>query len=178
MKTKVLIMLLAFIVIIFSCEDEESENQNDIIPDELVGTWIWEATELYGIGHTREYILMSFSKEDSKNGLFEQNQIADWQAENVFHVLEGTKGTFTVNKDIMYLVATHFGSEIGLDDVTIYDTTMWWNQEDPEFDNFEFTNKYGFEVIGNSLIIKTDGNNDGDFNDEEDDTSILTKVNI
>lgn len=170
MKTKVRMMLLAFIVIFFACKDDDDVNPDEIIPDELAGTWINEVDEPWA-GHTTEYYLLSLEKVDSENGLFENIWVADYPEENVLLVLEGSKGTFTVNKNIIYLVTTHFGTQIALDDVTIYDTTMWWGEEDPEFDNFvQEDDAVLFEVNGNTLICTLDEDNNGSFNDEEDET--------
>ena len=176
MRPKVWILFLAFIGIITSCKKNENNISDVIIPDDLFGTWKWEISELW-VGQTTEYYLLTLSKVDSENGLYETNWIADWTEANVFHVLEAQKGTFTVNKNIMYMVATHFGSEIGLDDVTIYDTTMWWGQSDPEFSNFEQEDtSVLFTLSGDSLIILVDENKDGDFDDPDDNTLIFLRI--
>jgi len=167
MKNKLLIILIAFLALIFACEDDESENQNDIIPDELIGTWTLESSEVW-FSQTREYCLLTISKVDSKNGLFEDSFIGDYLEENAFVVLEATKGSFTVNKNKIFPVPTHYGSQIGNDEVSTLDTTMWWNSEDPEFYNFEYDDEIVFEVNGNTLEITT----------RDYETSIYTKVNL
>lgn len=34
----------------------------------------------------------------------------------------------------------HYGSQIGEDEISVEDTTVWWDSGDPEFYNFEYHN--------------------------------------
>ncbi|MFC2152526.1 hypothetical protein ACFLSE_08365 [Bacteroidota bacterium] len=168
MKTKVWLLLLAFIVIIIACEDEEGENLNEVIPDELIGNW--EAIITDGAIESKNTLTFT---EDAFTMLFLEKDNNEW------HVDEGVKGTFTVSGNELTLTFTHFGFS-DYDEVTqTYGDCIWYGSGTAEYDYMiEFcegaTFKAEYSVSGNQLTFKWDENRDGIYS--ADETTVYVKV--
>ena len=152
---KIIWILLALTFTFLSCEDDEEPNFT--IPDGLVGTWYLESPDAF-FCQSKEYSLLTFTKENSQNGFFEDSYIGDYLTENVFVVLEATKGSFTRKDNKLYPIPSHYGSQIAFDEISTTDTTVWWGPEDTLFDNFEYYQEVCFRLNGSILEISINDN--------------------
>jgi len=168
MKTKVWFLLLAFIVVIIACEDDEGENLDEVIPDELIGNWEVIITD-GGVEFKKtltltkdEFIRLDLEKDNN-----------EWYAD------EGFKGTCTVSGNELTLTFTHWGFS-DYDEVTqTYGDYIWYGSGTAEYDYMiafleGATFKAEYSVSGNQLTYKWDENRDGIYSAEE--TTVYEKV--
>jgi hypothetical protein len=95
--------------------------------------------------------------------------------------LIGLKGSISINENIMNVTVTEFGLST-FDMITGIPTgnIVYYKDNQSEFSSLisqsgmKSTFKSEYSVSGNNLTLKTDNNNDGDYNDENEGT-IYTK---
>jgi hypothetical protein len=160
------------VVLFASCEKENNNEPLDI-PDEIVGDWVNESLATWP--QQDEIISFNFNKIDLLNGSFDFLWIKEYPEENHMTVVAAAKGTFVFKSNKLIFTPTEFGSEIHPDTFEILDTTKWYTSNDPEFQLFEFFPPVKYECQGNSLILKVDDNNDGDYDDDGETIVFLRK---
>lgn len=163
---KTLLHCLLFLVLVFlaSCEKEIEKDEPLEIPDEIVGRWVNES--LVAWPQQDKIISMNLEKSDVFTGSFDMLWIEEYPEENHMTVAVAAKGTFVFKSNKLIFTPTDFGSEIHPDTYEILDTTKWYTPSDPEFQLFEFFPPVEYECVGNTLALKADDNNDGDYDDE------------
>ena len=149
------IMLIAMIIVVASCSKDDG-----VAPD-YVGTWVSDSS-VDGLTAKESIVLTSNSFSD----LYQVNTGTAW----VDYML--VKGSISVNKQLMTIVLTEIGlafdSETGDPTGTMvtykagtdfFDLILQESGQAPTF-------KSEYSVSGNTLTLKTDNNEDGDYLDE------------
>lgn len=164
MKNLLQCLLCLVMFFLVSCEKENDNDEPLEIPDEIVGDWVNESLVTWP--QQDEIISLNLKKCDLLIGSFDFLWIEEYPEENHMTVGAAAKGTFVFKSNKLIFSPTDFGSEIDIDTFEILDTTKWYTPGDPEFQLFEFFPPVKYECKGNSLILKVDENNDGDYDDE------------
>ncbi len=179
MKTKITrySMLLVFttvaLVAFYGCDKDDDNDE----PRDYVGQWVTVRTIETDEGDLEVQDVINFTA----NGFTEVASIEDPLSEEWVDLI-GRKGEFTVSSGLMNVTLTEAGfSE--LDEVTGFPTGEIVNYEDgtDEFDElleeFEMIPSYKakYTVSGDNLTLKSDNNNNGSY-DDEDEVYTFTRV--
>lgn len=137
----------------------------DIIPDDLVGTWI---IKLEGEGEIPSQIFRhTFSKDNDTEGTHEFYWMFKRAEDKEFIIVAATVGDLSIEGDKFTSVMQKAGTQQKEPMVmSFYDDIHWYQKGDGMFEKFPEQEVSFFEVSGNELILKWDHNNDGDFEDE------------
>ena len=129
MKIKTL-FIIATILFIFVAgkSDYESEPQDsnlNIIPEELVGSWILDINNEEKGVHL--IFTRSFTKSDAEHGKYSYYWMIDHPDFGLI-IVSAEKGDYTVNPTTVFMTPTEFGSEQILSEggMNFYDTTKWY----------------------------------------------------
>ena len=162
MKATILISIL-FVTSHFS--NVKNETLQTEIPDDLFGSW---KIEQIGEGEIPSQIFRRVYKKTNKNEGVTEFQWLFKRAEDRDYLAVGVSvGNFTIQGDIVTVINTKFGSQQAepMSDV-FYDTIKWYYPGDLNYEKSPKKEVYSVELKGNILIVKTDNNGDGDYDDE------------
>ena len=137
----------------------------DMIPDELVGTW---AIRLDGEGEIPSQIFRHvFSKDSDRSGTHEFYWLFKRAEDKEFTVVAAVVGDLKIEGDKFTSVLQKAGTQQKEPMVmSFYDEIHWYQKGDGMFEKFPQQEVSFFKVDGDKLILKWDHNNDGDFEDD------------
>ena len=100
---------------------------------------------------------------DAYSGKYEFYWVADVDTFG-YVILSAERGNFKVDPDEVFMTPSEFGTEQVSPGVPqFYDTTMWYDSNDPEFSLFGYDEKCGFHIEDNKLHWKVDENGNGEY---------------
>jgi len=164
MKTYIIYLLIIIIFVALACsgEDEEQIIPAHQIPDELIGSWRFEDSENW----PGQFYHKIFDKSNATIGDYESYWIADVPQNGGMTIIAAEKGTYSTTTIEIHAVPSTFGTEqIMTQHMEFYDTTVWYYPGDTQFNIFEYESKFGYVLKDSILILKFDINDDGDYND-------------
>jgi hypothetical protein len=173
MKRLVLVIVLFFVTPLLFSQNENSQN---VIPDELLGSWVFNQK---GEGQTPSQIMRwKFSKINSTEGETEFYWLFKRQEDKDFITVAVMVGSLQVKNDEFYSTIKKVGSMQKEPMVMeFYDTVKWYFPGDSLFEKTPKESSYHFEIKEDALILSTDYNKDGDFNDQGEIQQYTKEVN-
>lgn len=154
-----------FLALLISSCSKDSNNDPTQGIDDLYGAWIHELlSDEPGIPDQKFNLL--FTESNVGDDLYEFY----WSATDslgVYFVVACEAGTFTVIGDLLYGEANRVGGQWDPFNDILHDTIVWYYPGDSFFDQYETLETLGFEVVDDGLLIKSDDNGNGVFDDDE-----------
>ena len=160
---------MVLLVFTFSACDKDDAPLLNVIPDELVGTWVHIEAE----GGEDRLIIEEVA---DKIGRFEWYWNVQLEEDAGFVTVLAVKANFVIKANRIVATVTLCGSQlIEFEDDQVLDEIVWYSPEDEEWEWFDFYEDIyiDFELKNDQLIIKEDGNDDGDYDDEDEQTIFI-----
>lgn len=168
MKQMILVSTLLFLLILTACEQE-------IPTPGYVGTWVSEQNDPES--NTKLRTLLDFSEKSFTN----LGQVMDSATQHWIDFI-GVKGRINIDDNIMNVSITEMGIS-GFDIISGTPTgkIYYYRYDQTEFSrmlkssDMNKTYQSEFSLEGNQLILRTDKNNDGDF-DEDNEIVVFRRM--
>lgn len=163
------IMLIALFALVSSC------SKDDEIAADYIGTWVTYTTIDDGLepDGREAKVTMTFTA-NSFNNLFQVKDATTGNWVDYFAM----KGSLSVTNQLITGTTTEIGLGIDLITGEPTGTMTFYKAGSPYFDLYmedsDVTFNFEYSVSGNTLTLKTDDNNDGDYLDEGE-TETLTR---
>jgi len=163
MRHIISVFLVAIFLISSSCKKEDTIAKIEI-PNELIGKWI--ASYERDWPQQDEIFLWDFSKIDEFNGSYEFYWQKEYPVENNMIYPGAQKGVFKMALNKVILDVENVGTQLDIETAEVLDTILWYTENDSEFELFGLVKSFEYELTDSTLIMLTDDNNDGDFDDD------------
>lgn len=151
-------------LLISSCSKDNNDGPSQDI-EGLYGAWIHEILgDEPGIPDQKFNLL--FTESSPGDDLYEFY----WSATDslgVYFVVACEAGTFTAVGDLLYGEANRVGGQWDPFNDILHDTIVWYYPGDPIFDLYDTFESVGYELVDDGLLIKSDENENGVFDDDE-----------
>mgnify|MGYP001827261188 CR=1 FL=1 len=157
--------LLFLVALLISSCSKDSNNDPPSGIDELYGAWIHETLgDEPGIPDQKFNLV--FTESNVGDDLYEFY----WSATDslgVYFVVACEAGTFTAVGDLLFGEADRVGGQWDPFNDILHDTIVWYYPGDPIFDLYDTFESVGYELVDDDLLIKSDDNENGVFDDDE-----------
>jgi len=150
----------------------QQETQRDSYK-ELIGTWV---NEQKGEGEIPSQILKYvFGISESGEWFSEFYWMVKRTQDNEYITVAAVIGSLSIEQNVLKLKTTKAGSQLGANGYQdIYKEIKWFANDDVRFSMVPQQSEYYFQINGNLLEMKSDDNQDGDY-DDEGETTVFTK---